>query len=155
MHFYLSAIAFVFIFIETTFQGGRTAAVYCIVLAVAVYVLYHVQTKGANPLFINRKSIFILFSSGFALVTLLFGVFPALRNPDLLEGVELFIDYHHSGAELSSTVAKVVSHNQAYNGLLGLSFGSTYITAPLVKFTYYIDELKVYSWHRMGGRGFK
>jgi hypothetical protein len=154
LHNYIATFAFLSIVIETAFQGGRTLIVYCIVMMVIGYSHFSIINKGINPVFLNKRRVVIFITAGVLSFILLFGVFPAIRNPALLESADVFIDYHHNGAEISPHVKRVVDAYPSTIGLFGIAFGTTYITAPLVKFTYYLEEHHVESWYGLGSYNF-
>jgi hypothetical protein len=154
LHNYIAIFAFLSIVIETAFQGGRTLIVYCIAMMIISYSHYSLKNRGINPIFSNKRRVIIFITAGLLSFILLFGVFPSIRNPALLESADVFIDYHHNQAEISPRIVKVVDAHPNTIGLFGIAFGSTYITAPLVKFTYYLEEHNVDAWYGWGAYNF-
>lgn len=149
-----SVITFLSLLIETTIQGGRTTILYCIILMALNISYLKIKEIGINPILSSKKRVIKFVIIGFFAVIVVFGVFPALRNPYLLDGVNTYINWHHSGARVNPTIEKIVDKNSNYNLLLGLAFGSTYISSPLVKYNYYITEMKISDWYAMGAYNF-
>jgi hypothetical protein len=149
-HFYLAIITLAVIFIDTALQGGRTFFIYAIVLIFISYNNLLLANGKVNPFLRSRKQLIRFSFIGLLVFIGLFGVFPAMRNPKLVDAVNTFVGLHHKNAKVSENIVAFVDKNEYSNGLLALSFGSTYFSAPLVKFNYYYSDLRVYEWEGNG-----
>lgn len=150
LHFYNSLSILLIIFIDTALQGGRTLFAYAMILILFTYNIIKVMEGVRNPYLKNKRQILKFFFLFLFLFVGIFGIFPALRNPNLVGAVNLYVHLHHKNAKVSDSIVSYVDKNPRSNGLLALSFGSTYFSAPLVKFNYYFSEVLVQDWKELG-----
>jgi hypothetical protein len=150
IHFYISLATLFVIFVDTALQGGRTFFAYAIILILFTYNIIKVIEGVKNPYLKNKRQVLKFFFLFLIIFLGLFGVFPALRNPHLIGAVNTFVNLHHKNAKVSESVVTFVDKHPNGNGLLALSFGSTYFSAPLVKFNYYFSEMHVHNWNKLG-----
>jgi hypothetical protein len=146
--FYLSLFSGLGILISTAEAGGRTLFVYSLLLMLFIFFIEKKRRFYNRKLF-KKSQLMTLGVIGVIAFYFLFGVFPGLRQSRLVERTNIFLDYHHPNAKISSNTEKLNNITGLDNSVL--AFGTTYLCSPIVKFNFYINEVGVQDWY-IGGR---
>ncbi len=155
IYFLISIGAFVAIVLETSVHGGRTVSVYVLILI--LFGIYFTKAKVIpyTKRIVSKFQARLAWLGGIGAFIFLFGIFPSLRNPDLVNALDIYLGYHHNGARVNPELKELARTNPALAGLPVLSFGFSYLCAPIVKFNYYMDEKEVYNWKGYGAYNFQ
>ena len=94
---------------------------------------------------------------GFVLVTIFymfFVVFPVVRNPHLVKRLDTYLHMHlGSGTNFSPRVERI-SRSLRRSDLRYFAYESRYLSSPLMRMNYLMNETKAREWFFMGGNNF-
>jgi len=79
-------------------------------------------------------------------------IFPAARNPALVDNVDKFLANVHT-AHVSGWVWSA-SETPLFSALPVFAFASSYISQPIVKYTFFLETSDVTDWYLMGSYNF-
>jgi hypothetical protein len=135
---------------ESMLAGGRIVLAY--VALARIYMHLHTAQAAGGPAILRLRRMAGL--GGVALVMFygLLVAFPAARNPALIEKTDLFLGFVHT-AQVSDWVWKL-SDRPALASLPVFAFASTYLSQPVVKYTFFIEGSDVADWHMHGAYNF-
>ena len=146
----LGAVSALALVSESLLAGGR------IVLAYAALAMIYMQLHAAH---VAGRSVVLRIRRMVALGSIIIGmfygllvVFPAARNPDLVDRTDFFLGFVHT-AHVSNWVWNV-SDNEAFASLPVFAFASSYLSQPVVKYTFFMEESDVADWHLHGAYNF-
>lgn len=148
----LGLVAILVLALDSALIGGRMLIAY-VVLGV-VYARLHCapprNVRGLTSRDVTRLSLTLLAFAGLGYVMMV--LFPALRNPDLASDVDFFLGLLHE-ARLSDWVVAASDYVPA-GGLLIFAFASSYISQPIVKYTFFLENSDIESWLTLGAYNF-
>jgi hypothetical protein len=147
---YFGVVSAVALLSESILAGGRIVLAYAALSMIYMH-LHAAQAAGETVVLRARR----LFALGTIVIGMFYGllvVFPAARNPDLVDRTDLFLGFVHN-AQVSTWVWKV-SDSEAFASLPVFAFASTYLTQPVVKYTFFLEESDVEDWHLHGAYNF-
>jgi hypothetical protein len=151
----LAAVGMLAVFVlalDSALVGGRMMLAY-VVLGCAYARLHCVPPRRLSDW--RPRDVILL---GVALAALgglgflMMVVFPAVRNPDLVGDVDLFLGLLHD-ARLSDWVLAANDHFPA-GGLAVFAFASSYISQPIVKYSFFLENSDIESWLTLGAYNF-
>jgi hypothetical protein len=146
----LGAVSALGLLSESMLAGGRIVLAYA-ALAM-IYMHLHAAYAAGEAVVLRMRRLVALGSIVVGMFYGLLVVFPAARNPDLVDRTDLFLGFVHD-AHVSSWVWKV-SDNEAFASLPVFAFASTYLTQPVVKYTFFLEESDVSDWRLHGAYNF-
>lgn len=152
----LSILVWFALLSESMLQGGRflivflimTSAYFYAVLKNTTFVSNRRKSFATNAVYKNIVIITVISS----LFIGIFVVFPLLRNPDVTHDFNKFLQLKHD-AKLSNWVEKTSSSNN-HEWISSFSYGTSYLSLPIVKHTFFIKEAKINEWYELGGYNF-
>lgn len=148
----LGLVAFGVLALDSALVGGRMLLAY-VVLAIG-YARMHCspvsESRRWNAWHATRAGLAVaaFVGLGFAMMVL----FPALRNPDLAGDVDFFLGLLHD-AKLSDWVVEAGDYVPA-GGLAVFAFASSYISQPIVKYTFFLENSDIERWLTLGAYNF-
>ncbi len=148
----LSGLCVTMLAAESVLQGGRTLLGYIFLAIIYMYLLIVGRNDGENMLRRRWKGLSITAALLVVFVYVMLIYVPAVRNPDLASNVGFFLGRVHN-ADLSDWVYA----SSSIPGLEGLSifaYASSYITQPIVKYSFFIENTKIESWYTLGTYNF-
>ena len=152
---FLAAVGVLAVFVlalDSALVGGRMMLAY-VVFGCAYARLHCVPPRRLRDW--TSKDVILV---GLALVGLgglgflMMVVFPAIRNPDLVGDVDLFLGLLHD-ARLSDWVVAANDYFPA-GGLAVFAFASSYISQPIVKYSFFLQNSDIESWLTLGAYNF-
>lgn len=135
---------------ESMLAGGRVVLVYVALSMIYLHLHALHAAGGAVRLRLRR-----LAGLGVLVTAMFYGllvIFPAARNPTLIEKTDLFLGYVHT-VHVSDWVWKL-SEVPAFASLPVFAFASSYLSQPIVKYTFFIEESDIADWHMHGSYNF-
>jgi len=147
----VGAAAIVALFAESLLAGGRVMLAY--VALGALYIFVH--QRRATDSRVGASSVVRFVFAGLILLAMSYGmlvVFPAARNPALIDNVDFFLSYLHD-ARVSEWVYRA-SERSLFAALPVFAFASSYLSQPIVKYSFFLEHGRIDDWYYLGSYNF-
>ncbi len=148
-------------FAESLLAGGRIFLAFCILGWSISYFLHrdvqspqwYIDAAGrlrSSSTFVSKVILSVL---GVVLLYLCFGVFPIIRETDIVGNEDLHLSWV-AGASQVSPLARTVSTTTGIESIAVFAYGSGYITSPMMRSNYLLKETDIKDWLFLGGNNF-
>ena len=156
---FISLIAWFSIISSAMLEGTRFMIAVLFVSSAYIYVLVNntnsnivdgsaqvksSSNKGMKKIYFRASVIFVIIS--------LFIIYPAVRKPELAENVNQSLNRHHN-SELGGWVSDV-SNIKGLGWLPVFAFGTSYLSHPIVKYTFFTNVSDIEDWYMWGAYNF-
>ena len=151
----LAGFCFVVLTMESLMHGGRSLVAFIILAIVYMNLLLKSACvpgmEGQVGDARYRRKIYSLL--GFTLFFYLaFVVFPPLRNPELVNDIDFFLNVLHESQ--TSDWVHTISQVPGFGWVAMVAYGTAYLSQPIVKLTFFLDESDIANWYTMGAYNF-
>ena len=150
-------IVWLMLFLESVLAGGRFQAVLLVLATFFSFVLVREVEYGrrndVGTLLAGRSvQVLVLSVVGVLGFYVIFGIFPAMRNPNLSASIDTFLGLT-SGAKLSD-FTWYIEESLGLPNFGVMAYGTSYITSPIMRLTYFLSETDISSWYSLGSYNF-
>jgi hypothetical protein len=146
---------------ESLLAGGRAFIGFCVAGVSLSYLLNQAAEQSSllyRLKFGSRRSagwlslpLWGIF--GGVIFFLCFGVFPAVRNPDLTGREDFYLSFE-TGTTVISPYVRDLSRVTGVDSLTTLAYGTHYATASMMRSNYLLMETDAAEWYLLGGNNF-
>jgi len=160
LYAFLSASAGALFVLEDMAEGGRSFTAFAIVgcffagLLVVEHYRPHIFRQQAVFRLLLSWKLYVVALGIFLMAYLLFGVFPVARNPHAALRVDKYVHMHLGSRTSIGTHVNNLSATFDRPDIRHFAYGTGYLTAPLMRMNYLMNESDATRWYFMGGNNF-
>lgn len=152
----LPALSWIALMLEDLGKGKRAITILLLLATIGYFLMLKIlaDRKNANiGVLLGRiglARVVPAIVAGIAVVYATFGVFPALKNPNLYAStVNRWLSYNNGGAVVNEGVI-AAEERLGVPHLATFAYGTAYITSPIMRYTYFLQETDINEWQLMG-----
>ena len=151
-------VAFFALVVESGYEAGRLLVMICFVGGVNTYMFVWIMRKRELITFKNlvvKVGFGRILATSFVLFVVAyftFGIFPAIRNPDLDKCMDRYLE-SMSGAVVSDSV-RLMSQRFGLPSIQYFAYGTAYMSSPVMRLCFYLEFTDLAETYACGGYNF-